>query len=156
MQVAKDKVVSIHYTLKNSEGQVLDSSANREPLNYLHGRGNLIKGMENGLEGKKEGDKFDLKVSPQDGYGVRKDNMIQQVPMKAFGEQKVEQGMQFQTDKGQTVTVTEVGADAVTVDGNHPLAGVELNFDVEVLEVRSATDSEMEHGHVHGKGGNHH
>jgi FKBP-type peptidyl-prolyl cis-trans isomerase SlyD len=156
MQVAKDKVVSIHYTLKNNEGTVLDSSSGRDPLNYIHGHGNLIKGMENGIEGKTKGDKFDLKVPPEEGYGIRNDQMIQQVPAKAFGTQKVQRGMQFQTDNGQVVTVTEVGKESVTVDANHPLAGVELNFNVEVMDVRPATESELEHGHVHGPGAHHH
>lgn len=156
MQVAKDKVVSIHYTLKNNDGIVLDSSEGRDPLNYLHGHGNLIKGMENGLEGKKKGDKFDIRVSPEEGYGVKSDKMVQKVPMKAFGDQKVKNGMQFQTNTGQVVTVTEVGTETVTVDANHPLAGVELNFNVEVMDVREATESEMEHGHVHGPDGHHH
>lgn len=156
MQVAKDKVVSIHYTLKNNQGEVLDSSTGRDPLNYLHGHGNLIKGMEDGLEGKNEGDKFDLKVSPENGYGVKSDKMVQKVPRSAFGDQKIEKGMQFQTNKGQVVTITEIGLDAVTVDGNHPLAGVELNFDVEVMEIRDATSDEREHGHVHGPGGHSH
>lgn len=156
MQVAKDKVVSIHYTLTDNDGKVLDSSSGRDPLNYLHGHGNLIKGMENGLEGKKQGDKFDLKVSPEEGYGVKSDKMVQQVPMKAFGDQKVEKGMQFQTNNGQVVTVTDVGTESVTVDANHPLAGVELNFNVEVMEVREATQTEKDHGHVHGPGGHDH
>lgn len=156
MQVAKDKVVSIHYTLTDNDGKVLDSSSGRDPLNYLHGHGNLIKGMENGLEGKKKGDKFDLKVSPEEGYGVKSEKMVQQVPMKAFGTQKVEKGMQFQTNNGQVVTVTDVGTESVTVDANHPLAGVELNFKVEVMEVREATQTEKDHGHVHGPGGHDH
>lgn len=156
MQVSKDKVVSIHYTLTDNDGNVLDSSSGRDPLNYLHGHGNLIKGMEEGLEGKAKGDQFDLKVSPEKGYGVKSDNMVQKVPRSAFGDQQVEKGMQFQTNNGQIVTITEIGMDSVTVDGNHPLAGVELNFKVEVLEVRNATTDEMEHGHVHGPGGHHH
>ncbi|MGE0772274.1 MAG: peptidylprolyl isomerase [Cyclobacteriaceae bacterium] len=156
MQVAKDKVVSIHYTLTDNDGKVLDSSSGRDPLNYLHGHGNLIKGMENGLEGKKKGDKFDLKVSPEEGYGVKSEKMVQQVPMKAFGTQRVEKGMQFQTNNGQVVTVTDVGTESVTVDANHPLAGVELNFKVEVMEVREATQTEKDHGHVHGPGGHDH
>ncbi|HZY80550.1 MAG TPA: peptidylprolyl isomerase [Cyclobacteriaceae bacterium] len=156
MQITKDKVASIHYTLRDGDGNILDTSSGREPLTYLQGAGNLIAGMEEGLEGKKTGDKFTLKISPEKGYGVKDTSMVQKVPRAAFGNQKVEKGMQFQTNQGQVVTVTDVGLDSITVDGNHPLAGVELHFDVEVTEVRAATAEEISHGHVHGPGGHHH
>ena len=156
MQITKHKVASIHYTLTDNDGKILDSSSGREPLTYLHGMGNLIPGMEEGLEGKSVGNKFNLKVSPEKGYGVKDDNMIQQVPRSAFGDQKVEVGMQFQTNRGNVVTVTKVGLENITVDGNHPLAGVELNFAVEVMDIRNATTEEISHGHVHGPGGHHH
>jgi FKBP-type peptidyl-prolyl cis-trans isomerases 2 len=156
MQITKHTVASIHYTLTDNQGTVLDSSDGREPLTYIHGIGNLIPGMEEGLEGKTIGNKFNLKVSPEKGYGVKDDKMMQQVPRAAFGDQKIEIGMQFQTNQGNVVTVTKVGLDSITVDGNHPLAGVELNFAVEILEVRSATADEISHGHVHGPGGHHH
>ncbi len=156
MQITKETVASIHYTLKDNEGNVLDSSAGREPLQYLHGAGNLIIGMEEGLEGRQIGDKMKLKIAPAKGYGEKDDTLVQQVPRSAFGSQKVEKGMQFQTNQGQVVTVTHVGLEAITVDANHPLAGVELNFDVEVMSVRAATADEISHGHVHGPGGHHH
>ncbi len=156
MQISKDKVAAIHYTLTNNTGGVLDSSAGRDPLYYLHGNGNLIPGMEEGLEGKSVGNKFSLKISPEKGYGVKDEALIQKVPRAAFGDQKVENGMRFSTNNGGVVTVTHVGLESITVDGNHPLAGVELNFDVEVMEVREATDEELSHGHVHGPGGHHH
>jgi FKBP-type peptidyl-prolyl cis-trans isomerase SlyD len=156
MQINKHKVASIHYTLTNNEGEVLDTSKGREPLHYIHGVGNLIPGMEEGLEGRVKGDKFDIKVSPEKGYGKKEVELIQKVPRSAFGAQPVEVGMQFQTDQGQTVTVTHVGLSEVTVDGNHPLADVNLNFDVEIVEVRDATQDEIAHGHVHGPGGHHH
>jgi FKBP-type peptidyl-prolyl cis-trans isomerase SlyD len=156
MQITKDKVASIHYTLRDGEGNILDSSAGREPLTYLQGAGNLIAGMEEGLEGKSKGDKLQLKISPEKGYGVKDDALVQKVPRAAFGNQKVEKGMQFQTNNGQVVTVTETGLESITVDGNHPLAGVELHFDVEITDVRSATPEEISHGHVHGAGGHHH
>jgi len=156
MQIAKHKVASIHYTLTNNEGEILDTSKGREALHYIHGIGNLIPGMEEGLEGKVKGDKFDIKVSPEKGYGMKEAEMIQKVPRSAFGAQPVEVGMQFQTDNGQTVTVTHIGLNEVTVDGNHPLADVHLNFDVEIMEVREATAEEIEHGHVHGPEGHHH
>jgi FKBP-type peptidyl-prolyl cis-trans isomerase SlyD len=156
MKISKDKVAAIHYTLKDNSGTTLDSSSGREPLYYLHGAGNLILGMEEGLEGKIKGDKFLLKVSPEKGYGVKDSNLTQKVPRSAFGDQKVEKGMKFQTNQGGTVTVVETSMDSVTVDANHPLAGVELNFDVEIMDVREATQDELTHGHVHGPGGHHH
>jgi len=156
MQISKNKVTSIHYTLTDNEGNTLDSSSGKEPLVYIHGNGNLIPGMENGLEGKSKGDKFNIKVSPENGYGVKSDELMQQVPRIAFGDQKIDVGMQFQTSQGQVVTITKIGLDSVTVDANHPLAGVELNFDVEVTEIREATADELAHGHVHGPGGHEH
>ena len=112
--------------------------------------------MEEGLEGKEKGNKVNLKVSPEKGYGVKDDKMVQKVPREAFGEQPVKVGLQFQTDRGQVVTVTHVGLDQVTVDGNHPLAGIELNFAIEIMDVRNASEDEIAHGHVHGPGGHHH
>jgi FKBP-type peptidyl-prolyl cis-trans isomerase SlyD len=156
MQITKDKVAQIHYTLTDDKGTVLDSSAGREPLTYLHGGGNLITGMEEGLEGKSKGDKFKLKISPEKGYGVRDTGLVQKVPRDRFGNQKIEKGMQFRTDRGSVVTVTETGLENITVDGNHPLAGVELHFEVEIMGIRNATPEELAHGHVHGEGGHHH
>ncbi|WP_416864813.1 MAG: FKBP-type peptidyl-prolyl cis-trans isomerase [Imperialibacter sp.] len=159
MKIGKEKVVSIHYTLKDNEGTTLDSSVGDQPLLYIHGIGNLIPGMEEGLDGKVKGDKVEIKVSPEKGYGVRDGRMIQKMPRSAFGDQKVEVGMQFNagTKNGQqVVTVTKVEMDGITIDGNHALAGVELNFSVEVLDVRDASKDELAHGHVHGPGGHHH
>jgi len=156
MQITKDKVASIHYTLKDNTGTVLDSSEGREPLHYLHGAGNLIIGMEEGLEGKVKGDKLNLQIAPAKAYGEKDSTLIQKVPRTAFGGQEVKNGMQFSTNQGGVVTVTEVGLDSITVDANHPLAGVELNFIVEVVDVREATAEELSHGHVHGPGGHHH
>ncbi|HEY8403973.1 MAG TPA: peptidylprolyl isomerase [Flavobacteriales bacterium] len=160
MQITKDKVVAIHYTLRNNAGIVIDTSEGKDPLYYLHGNGNLIPGMEEGLEGKSKGDKFELKISPEKGYGHRNLDAIQQVPLAAFNGAEVRVGMQFQASGDQgypiIVTVTAVEGDTVTVDANHPLAGEELNFNVEVMEVREATSDELAHGHVHGPGGHHH
>lgn len=160
MQIAQDKVVLIHYTLKNDAGETLDSSSGGEPLAYIHGQGNLVAGLEKALEGRQSGDKLNVKVEPADGYGVRDDALIQQVPKRQFGGANVQPGMQFhaQTSQGhaRVVTVVRIQGDMVTVDGNHPLAGETLNFDVEVTEVREATQEELEHGHVHGPGGHHH
>jgi FKBP-type peptidyl-prolyl cis-trans isomerase SlyD len=155
MQITKNKVASIHYTLRDNEGTVIDSSDGRDPLHYLHGAGNLIVGMEEGLEGRSKGEKLNLKISPEKGYGEKDENLVQQVPRAAFGGQDVKEGMRFSTNQGGVVTVTHVGLESITVDGNHPLAGVELNFDVEVMDVRNATSDELSHGHVHGPGGHH-
>lgn len=156
MQITKNKVAAIHYTLRDNEGTIIDSSDGRDPLHYLHGFGNLIPGMEEGLEGKSQGEKLKLKIDPDKGYGEKDENLVQEVPRTAFGDQEVKPGMRFSTNQGGVVTVTVVGSETVTVDGNHPLAGVELNFDVEVVEVRNATDEELQHGHVHGPGGHQH
>ena len=156
MKAEKGKVVSIHYTLKNDAGSVLDSSEGRDPLNYLHGHGNIIGGLESALEGKASGEKLDVQIAPEDGYGVRDDNLLQSVPRTQFDpDQKIEPGMQFQAGQ-QIVTVTEVSDDSVTVDGNHPLAGETLHFSVSVEEIRDASEEEIAHGHVHGPGGHHH
>ncbi len=160
MQIAQNSVVAFHYTLTNDAGEVLDSSEGREPLTYLHGAGNIIPGLEKELEGRENGDKLQVAVSPEEGYGENQPSLVQEVPRDAFqGVESVEAGMQFQaqTQGGPLmVTVTKVEGDTVTVDGNHPLAGQKLNFDVEIAEVREATDEEVEHGHVHGEGGQEH
>lgn len=153
MNIANNRVVSIHYTLTNDAGEVLDSSEGREPLNYLHGAGNIIPGLENALLDKVAGDELKVTVEPADGYGVRRDELIQKVPREAFqGVDQVEPGMRFQaqTQTGPVmVTVTEVSDTEVTVDGNHELAGQRLHFAVKVEDVREATAEEQEHGHVH-------
>jgi len=154
MQITQNTVASIEYTLKDNEGQVLDTSEGREPLTYLHGSGNLVPGLESALEGNGEGDSVSVTVEPAEGFGDRDENLIQQVPKTAFeGVDSIEAGMRFQASdengQGRIVTVTEVADDQVTVDANHPLAGVLLNFDVNVVEVRAASEEEIEHGHVH-------
>lgn len=159
MQVADKKVVSIHYKLTNQAGETLDSSEGREPLAYIHGQGNIIPGLENALTGKESGEELNVTVDPAEGYGERHDQLIQQVPMSAFeGVDDVQPGMQFQaqTEAGpRVITVKEVEGDQVTIDGNHPLAGETLNFEVAIQEVRDATEQEMEHGHVHDGGEDH-
>jgi FKBP-type peptidyl-prolyl cis-trans isomerase SlyD len=156
MQITKHKVASIHYTLTDNDGKIIDSSSGREPLTYIQGIGNLIPGMEEGLEGKSKGEKLSLKISPEKGYGVKDEALTQRVPRTAFGGQEVKVGMQFQTNQGGVVTVTHAGLSEITVDANHPLAGVELNFAVEIMDIRPATEDEIAHGHVHGPGGHHH
>ncbi|WP_227369793.1 FKBP-type peptidyl-prolyl cis-trans isomerase [Halomonas sp. M20] len=153
MQIAQNSVVAFHYTLTNDTGEVLDSSEGREPLTYLHGSGNIIPGLEKELEGHQDGDKLQVTVTPEEGYGENQPALVQEVPRDSFqGVESIEPGMQFQaqTQGGPLmVTVTKVEGDTVTVDGNHPLAGQKLNFDVEISEVRDATEEEVEHGHVH-------
>jgi FKBP-type peptidyl-prolyl cis-trans isomerase SlyD len=160
MQIAQDSVVSIHYTLTNDAGEVLDSSSGGDPLAYLQGHGNLIPGLEGELQGKRAGDKLQVRIAPADAYGEQDESLIQAVPRSAFaGIADIQVGMQFQAQSNhgpRTVTITKVAGDMVTVDGNHPLAGQHLNFAVEVLGVRAATQEELSHGHVHGPGGHHH
>jgi FKBP-type peptidyl-prolyl cis-trans isomerase SlyD len=153
-------VVLIHYTLKDDDGKVLDSSAGGEPLAYIQGHGNLVPGLEKALEGKTDGNRITVTLSPAEGYGRRSDALVQRVPKRSLqGSGEVRKGMQFraQTDEGvRLFTVTAIAGDMVTLDGNHPLADQTLHFEVEVIEVRGATAQELEHGHVHGPGGHHH
>jgi FKBP-type peptidyl-prolyl cis-trans isomerase SlyD len=160
MQIAADKVVQIHYTLTNDEGEILDSSEGQEPLAYLHGFGNIIPGLENALTGRVVGDKFQVTIPPEEAYGLRDDELVQAAPRGAFqGVPEVLPGMQFHAESPdgiQLVTVIDVDGDNVILDGNHPMAGITLNFDVEVTEIRDATAEELDHGHVHGPHGHHH
>ena len=153
-------MVTIHYTLKNDEGAVLDSSSGGEPLAYIQGHGNLVTGLEKALEGQQEGAALAVVVSPQDGYGVHDAALIQRVPKRSLqGSGEIKKGMQFQarTDDGMRLfTVTAVVGDMITLDGNHPLADQTLHFEVQIVGVRAATAEELEHGHVHGAGGHHH
>lgn len=154
MKVADNTVVSIHYTLTSVEGEQIDSSAGKEPLRFLAGAGNIIPGLEKELHGAEAGEKKQVTVEPEEGYGEVMPQLIQVLPAEAFtGVDEVKVGMEFQA-KGadgstQYVVVKDVGDDGVTIDANHPLAGQTLNFDVSVEEVREATDEEKEHGHVH-------
>ncbi len=160
MQIAERKVASFHYTLTNDAGDVLDSSEGREPLAYLHGAGNIVPGLETEMAGRSVGDKFKVDVDPESGYGTYIEELVQTVPRESFqGVDDLAVGMQFQAQTGQgsiAVVVTAIEGEEVTVDGNHPLAGETLHFDVEITEVRDATEEEIKHGHVHGAGGHHH
>lgn len=159
MQIADNTVASFHYTLTDEAGDVLDSSREREPLAYLHGAGNIVPGLEKALSGRSEGDSFKVEVAPEEGYGPRHDELVQTMPKSAFqGAPEPKPGMQFQGQGPQgpvMVVVTGVEGDKVTIDGNHPLAGKTLNFDIEVAEVREANKEELDHGHVHGADGVH-
>jgi len=160
MQIDTHKVVTLNYTLKDDDGNVIDQSSDASFV-YLHGASNIVPGLENALQGKASGDEFSVAVQPEEGYGVRDDTRVQAVPRAMFDDDaEIAPGMQFHAqgpDGGQlVVTVMQVEDDQVTVDGNHPLAGVILNFDVSVVDVRDATREEIDHGHVHGAGGHHH
>ena len=160
MSISQDQVVSIHYTLKDEAGEIIDSSAGGEPLMYLHGHGALIPGLERELTGKSAGDRLKVNIAPADGYGEYDRELVQRVPRRALkGVPDVRVGMRLQAQTAQgprPVTVTQLTGDMVTLDGNHPLAGKNLHFEVEVAGVRAATAEELEHGHVHGPGEHHH
>jgi FKBP-type peptidyl-prolyl cis-trans isomerase SlyD len=160
VEITADRVVTIHYTLRNDGGSIIDSSAGGEPLAYIQGHGNLVPGLEKALEGKQDGTTLAVVISPAEGYGERNEALIQRVPKRSLqGSGEIKKGMQFQgrTDDGMRMfTVTAVVGDMVTLDGNHPLADQTLHFDVEIVGVREATTEELEHGHVHGAGGHHH
>ncbi|MCF2907970.1 MULTISPECIES: FKBP-type peptidyl-prolyl cis-trans isomerase [Pseudoalteromonas] len=156
MKIAPNTVVKMHYAVLDNDDNSIDNTFDDEPLEFIVGTGYLISGLEDALMSKQAGDKFSVSVEPQNGYGERHDNLMQAVPKSMFEEMEVEVGMQFRatTDEGeQTVIVIGIEGDDVIVDGNHPLAGITLNFDVEILEVREATSEELEHGHVHSEGG---
>ncbi len=160
MQIEVQKVVTLNYTLTDNEGTVIDESKDSS-FAYLHGASNIIPGLENALTGKQAGESLSVSVAPEDGYGERDAARTQSVPKNMFPEDaEIEIGMQFHaqgpSEETIVVTVTELEDETVTVDGNHPLAGVELNFTVEIIEVRDASQEEIEHGHVHGAGGHHH
>ena len=155
MKIQNNSAVSFHYTLTDDDGIRIDSSEGQEPLGYLHGAGNIIPGLEKALEGKTTGDSLTVAVTAAEGYGEVQKELIQEVPREAFqGIDTIEVGMQFEAQTGQggtvPVTVIDVTDDLVTVDGNHPLAGKNLNFDVSIEDVRDSTEEELANGHVNG------
>jgi len=161
MKVGKDKVVLMHYTLKNDAGDVIDSSDGADPLPFLQGHGNIIPGLESALEGSKVGDKLEVSIKPEEGYGERMKGAIQEIPSSALqGVDEVKVGMQLQSqDKDGNaflVSVTKIEDDKITVDGNHPLAGQTLHFSVSIESIRKAEAEELSHGHVHADGNHHH
>ena len=164
LKIEKDRVVRFHYTLfegsVSEQGQEpLESSKEREPLAILAGRGNIIPGLDTALDGHVAGDSFGVDVAAADAYGERRDGLTQRVPKKHFGAQKLAPGMQvvLNTNFGQcAVTIQKIGMSVVDVDLNHPMAGRDLHFDIEIVDVREASKEELEHGHVHGDGGHEH
>ena len=161
MLIANQHVVAIDYTLSNDAGEVIDSSAGAEPLVYLHGAGNIIAGLEKALLGKAVGDELDVSIEPEEAYGESSAELLTNLGREMFeGVDELEVGMQFHAsapDGGmQIVTIRDIDGDQVTIDGNHPLAGQQLNFKVKVVSIRAASEEELAHGHVHGEGGHQH
>ena len=163
MKITDKTVVQFHYTLKDEAGEELESSFGSDPLAYLHGQKNMLVGVENALTGKEKGEKFTVTLQPEDAYGEYQKGAVQRIPAKHLqdgaGTTKWKAGMvaSVQTEQGQRqVTVMKSGKFMVTVDMNSPLAGKVLTFDIEVVDVRAATDEEVEHGHAHGVGGHKH
>ncbi len=160
MKVAKDLVVSLAYQVRTEDGVLVDESPASAPMDYLHGRGSLISGLEKALEGRSVGENFDVEVASDDAYGQYDDNLVQRVPKDVFmGVDELEVGMRFlaDTDMGPVpVEITGIEGDEVIVDGNHMLAGQNLKFNVEIMAIREATEEEIAHGHVHGAGGHDH
>lgn len=157
MKIAANKVVKMHYAVSDSEDTLIDSSYDHKPLEAIIGSGYLIPGLEDALMGKEVSEKLEVEVPAEKAYGERHDGFVQTIPKDMFGEiENLDVGTQLRatTDEGeQTVIVVDVQEDEITVDGNHPLAGIDLKFDVEILEVRDATEEELAHGHVHSAGG---
>jgi len=160
MIVEKDKVVTFHYTLKNVDGEEMESSREHDPMSYLHGANNIVVGLEKAMQGRKAGDTFEVTIAPEEAYGVRNDANVQRIPLKRLkGLGKIVPGqiLNLQTNQGPVqVTTLKVGRFNVDVDANHPLAGETLTFDVEIMEIREASAEETEHRHAHGPGGHHH
>lgn len=159
MKIEKDRVVRFHYTVSEVGQEPIESSRDRDPMAILIGHGNIIPGLESAMMDKAAGDSFGVDVVAAEAYGERRDGMTQRVPKKHFGNTRLQPGMQvvLQTNFGpRAVTVEKVGMTVVDVDLNHPMAGKDLHFDVEIVDVREASAEEVEHGHVHGEGGHHH
>lgn len=160
MELTKDMVVTINYHLKDDDGNTIDQSSDGS-FTYLHGAKNIIPGLENALEGKKAGDELSLTIEPAEAYGEKNLENIQRVPRNMFPPDiDIKPGMQFNAQSGDgqplAVVVTAVEDDAIIVDGNHPLAGMTLHFEIEVINVREASEEELQHGHVHAPGDEHH
>ena len=160
MKIEKDRVVRFHYAVAEAgQASVENSKDGGEPIAILFGHGNIIPGLEKAMDGREAGDSFQATVPAAEAYGERREGLSQRIPKKHFGAQKLEPGMQvvLQTNFGpRAVTIEKVGMSVVDVDLNHPMAGKDLDFDIEIVEVREASEEELAHGHVHGEGGHHH
>jgi len=152
------RVISFHYTLTSSRGEVLDSSRGQEPLTFLEGGGQIIPGLESRMQELKGGEQRKIEVPAAEAYGERDEAMQLQIPKENLNGQEVQVGDQLQSSQypdGPALTVIDISDSTVTLDANHPLAGEDLTFDVEITEIREATGEELAHGHVHGPGGHH-
>lgn len=159
MKIEENSVVRFHYTVSEHGKGQLESSRELDPLAILIGHGGIIPGLEEAMKGRESGDTFSVTVTPEQGYGARRDGLVQRIPRKHFKGAKLAPGMQvvLPTDQGQrAMTVNKVGMSVVDVDLNHPMAGKTLEFDVEIIEVREASAEEISHRHVHGEGGAQH
>jgi FKBP-type peptidyl-prolyl cis-trans isomerase SlyD len=159
VQIQQRSVVGIEYTLKNDQGEVLDTSEGHGPLVYLHGLGNLVPGLEKALEGKATGDSLDLTLTPDEGYGQRDEKLVRKLPLRKIHDKNPQPGKRYRAelaDGHRIALVTGISGDYASIDANHPLAGLTLHFTVKVVEVREATAEELAHGHVHGQGGHKH
>ncbi|HSR66075.1 MAG TPA: peptidylprolyl isomerase [Xanthomonadaceae bacterium] len=159
MKIEKDRVVRFHYSVAEQGQESVENSRGGEPLAILYGHGNIIPGLEKAMEGREAGESFSADVPAAEAYGEKRDGLSQRIPKKHFGDQRLAPGMQvvLNTNFGpRAVTIEKVGMSVVDVDLNHPMAGKDLHFDIDVVEVREATAEELEHGHVHGEGGHHH
>jgi FKBP-type peptidyl-prolyl cis-trans isomerase SlyD len=160
MTIGDDSVVSFHYKLRDDTGAFNESSEEGSPVVYMHGRNNIVPGLEKELAGKKGGDKLTATVTPEEGYGPRNENAVQRVPLKHLatrGPISVGQMVVVNTrDGGRQARVLKVGHFNVDLDLNHPLAGRTLTFDIEIVDVRAATEQELAHGHAHGPQGHDH
>jgi FKBP-type peptidyl-prolyl cis-trans isomerase SlyD len=160
MAITNKSVVSFQYTLYNSDGEALETSAANEPSVYLHGANNIIRGLEAAMAGREAGEKFEVELSPEQAYGPRLESQEQRVPVKHLlyrGKLKAGMTVQLNTDQGRrSVTVRKVGRHSADIDGNHPLAGLPLRFAITIVDIRPATAEELAHGHAHGPGGHEH
>jgi FKBP-type peptidyl-prolyl cis-trans isomerase SlyD len=160
LNIAPETVVVFDYTLRNEEGEELESSRGADPTAYLHGANNIIPGLETAMTGKSAGDIFSATVAAEQAYGLHNPEKVQRVPVKhLLFKGKLRPGMvvQLNTSDGRIpVTVTKAGRHSADIDTNHPLAGQSLTFDIEIVDVRAATAEELSHGHAHGPGGHHH
>lgn len=158
MQITQNKVVSLHYVVKDDSGSVLESTRDREPLVYIQGTQTILPLLEEKLEGKQEGDSLKIRIPMEDAYGPRREELIAVVGREQFSpDVEISVGQEFyyldENDQMMTVTIVGVEDEAITIDSNHPFAGMDLNFELEVVGVRDATAEEIDHGHVHGPGG---
>ena len=154
MPIADNSIIGLHFTLTKEDGEIVDSTKSREPLHYLHGATNIVPGLEKHLTGKEVGDELSVTVQPEEAYGQRKDDLVKSIPSTSFADSEtIEAGMYFHAENPDgskmLVQVTDVNDDEITIDGNHPLAGLVLNYEVSIESIRDATEEELEHGHPH-------